>query len=112
VPRHFLSGLKLERNPGILEPCNLLLGCNLFLGGSNYGSVIIKQNETTRCVLLPSLQIRLISLPYLCFFFRTQRIMGRQWAKIRTVGEVGGVSHSHAELTDEGHMQHPKKVWF
>lgn len=49
VPRHFLSGLKLERN--------------------NYGSVIIKQNETTRCVLLPSLQIHLISLPYLCFFF-------------------------------------------
>ena len=92
VPRHFLSGLKLERN--------------------NYGSVIIKQNETTRCVLLPSLQIHLISLPYLCFFFRTQRIMGRQWAKIRTVGEVGVVSHSHAELTDEGHMQHPKKVWF
>ena len=46
------------------------------------------------------------------FFFRTQRIMGRQWAKIRTVGEVGVVSHSHAELTDEGHMQHPKKVWF
>ena len=45
-------------------------------------------------------------------FFRTQRIMGRQWAKIRTVGEVGVVSHSHAELTDEGHMQHPKKVWF
>jgi hypothetical protein len=38
--------------------------------------------------------------------------MGRQWAKIRTVGEVGVVSHSHAELTDEGHMQHPKKVWF
>ena len=38
-------------------------------GTNNYGSVIIKQNETTRCVLLPSLQIHLISLPYLCFFF-------------------------------------------
>lgn len=71
VPRHFLSGLKLERNPGILEPCNLLLGCNFFWGGSNYDSVIIKQNETTRCVLLPFLQILLISLPYLCFFSDT-----------------------------------------